>query len=77
MNAVGTMGRSEPRTGTLDKAALAVGTALVAWSRRRSARALAPVNLEDLMIRRAAEAEAQRVLAERHAGANYPLYRLY
>ena len=77
MNAVGTMGRSASRSGALDKAALAIGTALVAWSQRRSERALAPVNIEELTIRRAAEAEARRVLAERHAGANYPLYRLY
>jgi len=77
MNAIGTMGRGEPRSGTLDRAALAVGSALVAWSQRRAARAVAPVNTEELMIRRAAEAEVRLVLAERHAGANHQLYRLH
>jgi len=77
MNAVGTMGRSESHSGALDKAALAVGSALVAWSQRRSARAVEPVDIEELMIRRAAEREARAVLAERHAGANYPLYRMF
>ena len=77
MNAIGTMGRGEPRSGTLDRAALAIGSALVAWSQRRSARAVEPVDIEELMIRRAAEREARAVLAERHAGANYPLYRMF
>jgi len=77
MNAVGTMGRTESRSGVLDKAALAVGSALVAWSTRRSARTLAPVDLEQLMIRRQAQAEAQAVIAQRDAGANYPLYRMF
>ena len=77
MNAVGTMGRSESQATPLDKAALAVGSALVAWSQRRSARAAEPVDFEELMIRRASEQEAQRLMAERHAGANFPLYRMY
>lgn len=82
MNAVGTRsfgaaGRSESQSGALDRVALAVGSALVAWSERRSARALAPVNIEELMISRAAALERQRVLSERHAGANYQLYRMF
>jgi hypothetical protein len=82
MNAASTLNgastrRSEPQSGALDKAALAVGSALVAWSRRRSARMVEPVNIEELMIQRAAEREAQAVLAERHAGANYQLYRMF
>ncbi len=71
------MGRSESRSGALDKAALALGSALVAWSQRRSARAARPVDYDELMIRRAAELEAQTLMAERHAGANWPLYRMY
>ena len=77
MNAASTMGRSESQSGALDKAALAVGSALVAWSQRRAARAIEPVNIEELMIRRAAEAQAQAVLAERHTGSNYQLYRMF
>ena len=77
MNAVGTIGRSESQSSALDRAALAVGTALVAWSTRRAARALEPVDAEQLMLRRAAEREAQAVLAQRDAGANYPLYRMF
>jgi hypothetical protein len=49
----------------------------VAWGQRRSARAAEPVDPEELMVRRAAEREAQAVLAERHAGANYQLYRMF
>jgi len=77
MNAVGTIGRSESQAAPLEKAALAVGSALVAWSQRRSARAVEPVNIEELMVRREAEREAQAVLAQRHAGANYQLYRMF
>ena len=81
MNAASTMGRSESQSGALDsvidRAALAVGSALVAWSQRRAARAIEPVNIDELMIRRAAEAQAATVLAERHAGANYQLYRMF
>ena len=82
MNAVGTIRRSESQAAPLEKAAMAVGSALVAWSQRRSARAIepiniAPINTEELMIRRAAEQEAQAILAQRHAGANYPLYRMF
>jgi hypothetical protein len=77
MNAVGTIGRSESQAAPLEKAAMAVGSALVAWGQRRSARALEPVDPEELMVRRAAEREAQAVLAERHAGANYQLYRMF
>jgi hypothetical protein len=76
MNAVGTIGRSESQAAPLEKAALAVGSALVAWSQRRSARAVEPVDIDQLMVRRAAEREAQAVLAQRHAGANYQLYRM-
>ena len=77
MNAVGTIGRSESQAAPLEKAALAVGSALVAWSQRRSARAVEPVDIDELMVRRAAEREAQAVLAQRHAGANYQLYRMF
>ena len=77
MNAVGTIGRSESQAAPLEKVALAVGSALVAWSQRRSARAVEPVNIEELMVRREAEREAQAVLAQRHAGANYQLYRMF
>ena len=77
MNAVGTIGRSESQAAPLEKAALAVGSALVAWSQRRSVRAVEPVNIEELMVRREAEREAQAVLAQRHAGANYQLYRMF
>ena len=77
MNAVGTIGRSESQAAPLEKAALAVGSALVAWSQRRSARAVEPLNIEELMVRREAEREAQAVLAQRHAGANYQLYRMF
>jgi hypothetical protein len=77
MNAASTLGRSESQSGALDKAALAIGSALVRWSQRRSARAIAPVNIEELMIRRAAAREAEAVLAERHAGSNYRLYRMF
>ena len=77
MNAVGTIGRSESQAAPLEKAALAIGSALVAWSQRRSARAVAPVNVEELMVRREAELQAQAVLAQRHAGANYQLYRMF
>ena len=77
MKAVGTIGRSQSQSSALDRAALAVGTALVAWSTRRAARALEPVDTEQLMLRRAAEREAQAVLAQRDAGANYPLYRMF
>jgi hypothetical protein len=71
------MGRSESQAAPLDTAAMAIGSALVAWSQRRSARAAAPVDIEQVMIRRAAEQEAQQIFAERHAGANYQLYRLF
>jgi len=71
------MGRSESQAAPLDKAAMAIGSALVAWSQRRSARAAAPVDIEQVMIRRAAEQEAQQIFAERHAGSNYQLYRLF
>jgi hypothetical protein len=77
MNAVGTIGRSESQAAPLEKAAMAVGSALVAWGQRRSARAAEPVDPEELMVRRAVEREAQAVLAERHAGANYQLYRMF
>ena len=77
MNAVGTIGRSESQAAPLEKAALAVGSALVAWSQRRSARATEAIDIEELMVRRAAERDAEAVLAQRHAGANYPLYRMF
>lgn len=77
MNAVGTIGRSESQAAPLEKAALAVGSALVAWSQRRSARAIEPVDIEELIVRREAERQAQAVLAQRHAGANYQLYRMF
>jgi len=77
MNAVGTIGRSESQAAPLEKAAMAIGSALVVWSQRRSARAVAPVNVEELMVRREAELQAQAVLAQRHAGANYQLYRMF
>ena len=77
MNAVGTMGRSESQSSALDRAALVIGSALVAWSERRSARASEPVDVEQLMVQRAADREAQAVLAQRHAGANYQLYRMF
>ncbi|GAB3606067.1 hypothetical protein GCM10027413_14760 [Conyzicola nivalis] len=77
MNAVGTMGRSESQAAPLEKAALAIGSALVAWSERRSARAAEPVDFDELMIRRAAEQDAERLLSERHAGANLPLFRIF
>jgi hypothetical protein len=77
MNAVGTMGRGESHSAPLDRAALAVGSALVAWSQRRSARAAQPVDFDELMIRRAAEEEARRLMSERHAAANLPLFRVY
>jgi len=77
MNAVGTIGRGESQSSALDRAALAIGSALVAWSERRSALALEPVDTEQLVVRRAAEREAEALLAQRHAGADYRLYRMF
>jgi len=71
------MGRSESQSSALDRAALAIGSALVAWSERRSTRASEPLDVEQLMVQRAADREAQAVLAQRHAGANYQLYRMF
>jgi hypothetical protein len=71
------MGRSESHSAPLDRAALAIGSALVAWSERRSARTPQPVDFDEAMIRRAAQQQADRLMSERYAGADYPLWRMF
>jgi len=71
MNAVSIIPRGAPRHGALDRAALAVGTALVGWSNRRAerryyARELArTVDHESIALLAAARRDAQRIAIDR------------
>jgi hypothetical protein len=73
MNAIGTIPRStithgRPDHGVLDRAALALGEALVAWSYRRAGnrRAHRPaVDHEQLVLLRDAHREAQQIALSR------------
>lgn len=63
MNAIGTIPRSTPRHGVLDRAALALGEALVAWGSRRS---LAPaLDHEQAGLLIAARTEAEQIRRDR------------
>ena len=71
MNAVSIIPRGEPRHGALDRAALAVGTALVSWSNRRAerryyARAVArTVDHDSIALLVAAHQDAERIAIDR------------
>ena len=71
MNAVSIIPRGEPRQGALDRAALAVGTALVDWSTRRAERRAyaheraRAVDHESVALLVAARRDAQQIAVER------------
>ena len=71
MNAVSIIPRGEPRHGALDRAALAVGTALVGWSNRRAERRYLAHELartidhDSLALLAAARQDAQRIAIDR------------
>jgi hypothetical protein len=78
MNAASTIQRREVHPTALDRVALSVGNALVAWGERKSeARVVTIADREEHALRVAAAHEAQTALTLRDAGANYPLYRIF
>jgi hypothetical protein len=78
MNAASTIQRRDVQPTVLDRAALTVGNALIAWGERKSeARVVTIADREEHALRMAAAHEAETALSLRGAGANYPLYRLF
>jgi hypothetical protein len=73
MNAASTITRREAQPTALDRLALAIGTALVAWSLRREIRP--QISHEQQYLRELNRREVEHITAARDLGANQ-LYRL-
>lgn len=68
MNAASTISRRETQPAVLDRAALAIGTALVTWSRRRSNRA--PIGHEEQYLNELRRRDVELITARRDLGAS-------
>ena len=68
MNAAGTITRREAQPAAIDRLALAIGTALVAWSHRRNNRP--QITHEEQYLRERHRHEMERISTSRDLGAN-------